>query len=185
MKLTGKHKIYLAVAGLGVMALILDRTVFAPEDARGGERENHQVQLNAPPEKAGTSRGGLVDTEPLSIPSKTASQVADHLRHIAASQSIRPEDIRDAFLPGKSWFSDDGVQASKFQNRNKLIGVILGAKQSYARIELLWKRDFEKQDRFVTVQIDDTLDEYILIFLDSNSAVFELESERVALHLKK
>lgn len=180
MKLTGKHKIYLVVAGLGVLALILDRTVFSPEDARGGEREVHQDQSTTPPVLVGTAQGGSVGTE-----APSTSQIADHLRHIAAERAIHPEDIRDAFHPGKSWFSDDSDQASNFLGRNKLIGVILGTERSYARFELLWKKaDVVKHNRFVTLHVGDTLDAYILISLDSDSVVFDLEGEQVTLHLK-
>lgn len=182
MTLTRTQRMYLAVLGLGVVALLLDKTVLAPAPAGGeqppGTEASDVGESGDETDHEGAAAGSVGATMgPLSV--------ADQLHILAEARTLDPNQIADAFEPSPRWFSDARENGAKtpdeiikeFKATYKLSGVLNNRGERMAMI-------LDPDDKLLVLPVGETLDLFKLAAVDDRSAVFERGSIRIVLSLK-
>ena len=174
MMLNGRQKVGMAVLAVGVMALVADRMYVLPTSAPASDRAVSGAEKRLP-----TARG----EDPAA--SEEASAVQTVTRKLEAAWSEKGlsfEAPRDLFsLPG-SWGRDPDRRPTDrpaargdadFIKTYKLEAIIVGEDGKHASIN----------DRLFC--LGDTLDDYTLVEIRSESVVFEREGRRIELWLER
>ena len=167
MALTKKQKVLVAVLGVGLGALVLDRTLLRPQ---GGPR-------GASAETADGDRttGSPRDNLPAEEPEKAG--VAQRLNELWPSRELNIAGARDPFSLPASWADgdDEGARrpkaAAEFLNVHRLTAVVIDGHRSRAFID----------DHFAS--IGDEIDGFELVEVEARSAVFERDGTQVTLWL--
>ena len=127
MKLTKSHKIYLSILGVGVCALVLDRSLGTSAPVGGPPSIAGRVQSpgNEPFRTEGGARAAAVSDSDKSISARLA-----RLQFVAGSSGV----LRDAFVPTSAWIGSDqreqpdrnaaAERVLKFQNSHILKGIV-------------------------------------------------------------
>jgi hypothetical protein len=169
MSLTKRQKTLSAVFLIGLVGLVVDRTILRPQ---GGPRAASAEPLSAAMGSAGSSSSG-----PLPEPAPPAT-VAQRLSQLAGGQPAGSEELRDPFslplswsdtLAGKEGRTTDAGGA--FARRHQFRAVAVRDGQSGALVD----------DSFLTP--GQSLDGYTLVSLGSRSALFERDGKQVMLQL--
>lgn len=180
MKLSRERKFFVAICGLAVVALVVDRTLLseaAADDASAADPASLLV-TNSPgttgprPSGAGTTRKGGETSSAAAISSLLAEMADRNRRQL--------EQTPDAFHPGAAWSAPDMSQP--------------GPPASDARVESFAKRKVTsivaggrgRAGAMVDgrmVYIGQSLDGFTLVSVDNQSAMFEGRSVQVRLSL--
>ena len=123
MKVTKEQKIYLGLLGLGLVAFLLDRTVFTPSAADGADLSDLLVTKSSA--TVAHLAGGVA--KPAASP--TSNPVAQKLAALSDSMHLSETNPRDAFTPGPSWVVKSPVLAADtktFEQKHHLDGVMVG-----------------------------------------------------------
>lgn len=175
MKLTRRQKTFLAVLGLGLTALIVDRTLLTPLSAAGDEvvvAEANELQAVAEQEQT------------ISEPNYSGSdkRLSDRLDAVWADRMFDPSSMRDAFGVPARWGEDrvpeaPGASAQpdvavEFMRAHTLKGVMLNEKGGCIRVDDLYLAQGEM------------LDGYTLVDIGEVSATFESDGRTVVLRLR-
>ena len=93
-----KTKVYIAIFGLAIAALMIDQVFLAPEDGIPQEAvAGAAAQYAATPAPESSSQSQSLETA-------TSEEVlADRLDDVYATRGRRPEPLRDVFVPAESW----------------------------------------------------------------------------------
>lgn len=197
MTLTKKHKIYLAVVGVGLCVVVLDRFVLDTDQASPAP-----AAAAAPATTAAPGAGAIGATIPSppgpgalaarpTRPAVTdpATSLSARLDAVADATAVDPLNVRDAFKPDPSWTvivpagvgaddSGDGQSGAKpseavqFQQQHRLIAVIGNATGGGAAVV-----DGKP------VVVGQRLGAFKLVAVNARSAVFESDNERAVLQL--
>jgi hypothetical protein len=187
--LTKQHKRYLAVLGLAVVALSVDRLFLA---GAGGDsaKDLYTIERDEADEPA--------PVEPTILESglKAENALGNRLLAIGASRSITPGATGDAFAAPASWelatptkrakdpAADD---RSRFDVRYRLVAVMLdrsGQGRDFVTIQgptTPAKPGVRGSNGRITLFLDDSVEGYRLVEIHGRAAVFEGLSGRVSL----
>jgi len=100
MALSRKHKILLAVVGMGALALVLDRTVLGkPQSAEAA------VETAAPGDAADTASTQAAEALAASQSGQALANLSDFAQRLAQNEHAQETSgsLRDAFAPPESW----------------------------------------------------------------------------------
>ncbi len=162
MKLTGERKVYAAILGLGLLALIVDRTFMQPQGARAD---------SAPPEPLLVAPKASPGAAPARrAPASAGPSLAERLK--SAAELLPAAPPKDAFDPNAS--SEDAsprgsTKAELFRQQHKLTAIVTTDKGGTALI------DGE------AIRVGQTLGEFTLVAISDEGAHFERDGERVTL----
>lgn len=169
MKFTRKQQLYMGILGLFLIGLIMDKTVFSPEEA--------SADLAPAPIPAVEPTSG----DALMVASEDGGQasprVSEQLRTIAHQRRLDFEHVKDAFYPSPKWFSNQPSggeesptrRADLFQFQHKLIAMLKMRGESFALIESTQAKGglVVKQ-----VKVGSELDGFTLISVNEYFAIF-------------
>lgn len=186
MKLTKQRQAYVAVLGLGLVGLVLDRTMLSPAGAEAAAEPAEATPVaEAEPQTAAAA----------SVPARPT--LADRLREVETAHGLSwgEERVRDAFRPSDAWRADlshtepaeavdPSVQvADLFRQKFRLHAVVTGPTGGLARLA----HDGGEE----MVKVGQVLDGIELVSLDARTATFrtagggeEFRLELVAPQLK-
>lgn len=166
MKLTRQRQAYLAVLGLGLLGLVLDRALLSPAGAEAA------AESLAPAETAEPDPLVLVTEPPPSRPT-----LAGRLREVERTYGFAwgEEQVRDAFRPSDSWRrslsqvettdEDPSAQVAElFRQKFRLQAVVTGPSGGIARLV------HEGGERML--KVGQTLDGVALVSVDARTATF-------------
>lgn len=190
MNITRKQQIYFAVLGLGLLALVFEKAILAPDSA-DGDTAPTTYRVNSDP-ASGTSSDRANPSHSSAIVDDSTVTVAEQLQHLAERQALEPAAIRDAFSPSKVWFSDDGDSGRKtidqiareFKANNQLLGVLFSRGQSKAMM-LTPDPEYPDEQKRIVLPVGDSIDLFKLVKVDERSAIFERGSFQILLELKQ
>ena len=190
MKLNRKQQVYIAILGVGLGSLILDKTLLSPQEADGNASlAPHVVVEGTAPsqEKHDVSAGRQSGT-----PYLTYLTVGMRLERFVEEGRIDHLRMRDAFLPSASWISDfesredsdsPESKAAEFTANYRLIGVYSSQGSRYAIIEGDKDNDGDK-DNFI-LAIDQEIDGFKLVSVVDGLAVLQNQELTVVLELQE
>lgn len=194
MKLNRKQQVYIAILGVGLGSLILDKTLLSPQEADGNASlAPHVVVEGTAPsqEKHDVSAGRQSGT-----PSQTYLTVGMRLERFVEEGRVDHLRMRDAFLPSASWISDfesredsdsPESKAAEFTANYRLIGVYSSQGSRYAiigRKKGAGQRGDSKKGN-VILAVDEEIDGFRLISVDDHLAVLQNQELTVVLKLEK
>jgi hypothetical protein len=169
MSLSKRQKTLSAVFLIGLVALVVDRTILRPQ---GGPRAASADPLPASVGSAGSSSN-------LSAPPQTPpATVAQRLNKLTGSQEAGSEELRDPFSLPPFWSDttagNEGRTADAgggFARRHQFRAMAVRQGQSGALVD----------DSFLVP--GQALDGFTLVSVGSRSALFERDGKQVILHL--
>jgi hypothetical protein len=184
MTLTRSRKIVLAVLGVAVAALLVDRLALAPS-ASGPK----QAQARPTP-GGGTAEVQAAPSPAAATPSATETDpaLAERLEATAERFQLDPEALRDGFIPAQAWLEElvepvpeaapDPVEpqaspAEQFAEQHTLTSVILTSGGGSAVID------------GKVVPVGQAIDGFTLVRLTRSSAVFAADGAEVELRLRR
>ena len=172
MTLTKSQRVYVAIMVIGVVALLIDRTLLQPEPAQASALQyaispstRDPVDLEAP-----RSEG----------PAPRQVAIARKLEQIAEQRGLDPTGVIDAFRPSPMWLAlgevpvapvETGLLAERFRKGHTLTAVMGSGDQGWAIVDGR------------TLFIGRVLDGFTLISVGQRSAVLESGDTRVVLTL--
>ncbi len=167
MSLSKRQRILVAVFGIGVVALVADRTVFRPS---GGPQA-------ASAERRPVSTAGPGPAAPVPVTEqKPPATVAQRLDNLVAGKDVGSEELRDPFSLPPSWSDITGAKPQTpvdptggFARRHQLKAVVVREGQSSALVD----------DSFL--RAGQSLDGFTLVVIGPRSALFERDGLRVML----
>lgn len=190
MKLNRKQQVYIGILALGVIAILLDKTLFAPQEAEGGALPVR----NAAPQVTAATQGMpdvITDVVP-ATPTPAYSTVGMRLARFVEEGKVNPLQMRDAFLPSPAWISafdsrgsldSPSTKAADFSLKYRLIGVYSSQGSRYAIIEGDKDNDGDKDDFILS--INEEIDGFKLISVDDRLAVLQNQELKVVLKLQE
>ncbi len=168
MHLTKRQKSFLAVFFLGLVALVVDRTILRPQ---GGPKAASADGLQTGP-SAETSGNGLIHER------TQKRSAAERLDNLWPDPNTDFAQVRNPFTLPPSWFDNVRSAAGQmadpvavFISRHTLAAVVIDGRESYALVD----------DQFLAPGQD--LDGFVLISIGDRSAVFERDGKRASLEL--
>jgi len=198
MNLTKRNKMLIAIFGVGLIALVVDRTVLrpggGPRSASADSAETYAVTQNLPFAGAdvrapgGAPRGTplaerLAHLEPRDEIAPAAPRPSGRSANQGAGEGTpEPQDalalMRNPFLLPSSWLrGSDMVEAptsdlvARFLRTHHLAGVVRNGRECHALVD----------EQFLAV--GQVLDGFTLVALGDRSAVFERDGIRAVLEL--
>ena len=189
MKLSKRHKVCIAVLGLAVCGLVIDRTLLQDSGVTG-------------PRKAAAAGAGVERTVPppptadrsrqTTPPGSSAdASVAERLAALAATHRLDPTQAKDAFQLRTAWdlkATAEGapdprdVRAKKFTETHTLEEVTVSGDRRIAAVNGQWVSIGQKLDDFKLIAVDLGSD---VPTKTSGSATFEYKGKRVVLKLRR
>jgi len=168
MNLSKRQKTFLAVFFLGLVALVVDRTILRPQ---GGPKSASADSLL-------TSQSAIPSGNSPSNDKAQRRGAAERLNNLWPDPNADFAQMRNPFTLPLSWFDNvgrDGVQmldpVAVFVSRHLLTAVVLDGRESYALVD----------DQFLIP--GQCLDGFELISVGDRSAVFERDGRRASLEL--
>lgn len=170
MKTTRRQKSLIAVFLIGLVALVVDRTLLRPQggaaaasaDADGSLGESVVLMDNVP----------VLEEEP------PEPRLAERLSQLSTKDSVDFEQMRDAFSLPAPWFGDTTASTQavmgpveRFARTHRLTAVVVDGQDSYVLID----------DRFLG--LGQQIDGFVLASVGDRRAVFERDGERACLEL--
>lgn len=171
MNLTKRHKVFLAVFLVGLVALAADRTILRPA---GGPR----AASADPAEVYAVAQTLPADGVPALEDPSARTGLAERLAGLGSQKPLDFEQTRNPFALPPSWFGEPNatgepvpVLVVRFVKAHQLGAVVMNGSQAGALVD----------DRFlVPGQI---LDGFTLVCVGDRSATFECEGMRAVLEL--
>lgn len=178
MTLTKSQKVYVAILVIGVVALVIDRTLLQPEQAAAGAASALQYAISPStrvrvPDDPGSPRS--------EGPAPRQVAIARKLEQIAEQRGLDPTGVVDAFRPSPMWLAlsetpvAPAVQveslADRFRKAHTLTAVMGSGDQGWAIVDGR------------TLFIGRVLDGFTLVSVGQRSAVLESGDARVVLTL--
>lgn len=184
MKLNRKQQIYIAILVLGLIAILLDKTLLSPQEAEGDAAQARNVA----PEATATARGehDVAADKQSATPMPSYLTVGMRLARFVEEGRVDPLRMRDAFLPSPAWISDfesrggpasPGSKAEEFTAKYRLLGVYSSQGSRFAIID--------GDEGNVILAIDQEVDGFKLISVDDRLAVLQNQEVTVVLKLKE
>jgi hypothetical protein len=161
MKITNKHKVYVAVVGAGIAALLIDRAYFSPTAALAAP----DLLIHSAPQPDVLNN---FDTATLS-----AGTIAGKLKSIPQPNM---DEITDAFAPSREWANSAQPSTNRlgeFETSHKLSAVLASHNGGGAIIN----------GQFV--KLGQTIDGFTLISINRQSAEFSSKTRKVTLSLDR
>ena len=165
MNLTQRQKTLLAVVLVGLVGLVVDRTILRPQG--GPQAASAEAATDAP------AAGAAPDQN-----TPARRPLAERLNDLLAGAPSGPNDVRDPFCLPATWSGTGGVAAERAPDA---VRVFLGKHQLKAVLI---------QGGVSCAQVDDSylspgeyLDGFKLISVDQRSAVFECQGKQAVLEL--
>jgi len=183
MKLTRAQQVYLGVLGLGLVALLLDKTVLAPARVGGAAPPPPPVAIDTAQDPVKAGAGGA-DTR--------AVAVADRLRAVASRRAVDPAVVADAFHPSEPWLginaagpaeSTQDKAVREFQATYRLVGLMAVDGRDQAIVEDQMAKARGEKSTFV-VYVGDSLGLFRLVSIDDHEAVFSMGDLVVVLRIR-
>lgn len=170
MDLTKRQRMLSAVFLVGLVGLVVDRTILRPQ---GGPQAASASPAREPPAAL-----------PAAVPEaeKTAGpvSVADRLNRLAAGTRGSADEVRDPFVLPFSWSDSTGAGGERlpdsvlaFVQKHRLRAVVMQEGRHCALLD--------ESDRFLAP--GDVLDGFRLVAVTPGSAVFESQGKRATLDL--
>jgi len=176
MTLTKSQKVYVAILVIGVVALVIDRTLLQPEQAAAGAASVLQYAIS-PSTRVSDDPGSPRSEGP--APRQVA--IARRLEQIAEQRGLDPTGVVDAFRPSPMWRALGETPAGpaaqvesladRFRKAHMLTAVMGSGDQGWAIVDGR------------TLFIGRVLDGFTLVSVGSRSAVLESGDARVVLTL--
>ena len=190
MNLTHKQKLYFGILGLGLLVLTLDRTVFSPDTADATESSSPATSTVGSVNLGGAGSNQANPGFSSELHDDHTLTVSQQLRQLADRRTDDNQDKRDAFLPSKAWFSDDGSPdritpdqiIREFKDRNQLIGVLFSKGQSKAMMSIT-NPDSSVNSKRILLAVGDSIDLFKLIRVDERTALFERGSIQIVVEV--
>ncbi|MHC4992902.1 MAG: hypothetical protein ACYTGC_18165 [Planctomycetota bacterium] len=137
MSKSSKKQLYFSILGLCGIALLADRTLFAPSEAAADDAISVASQGT---DVAVESVPDLVVTERRATP---AEELAARLESVVAMHELQLSDINDAFSTPRTWLPAETVVALEprtsngelFRSQHRLTAVMAGSDSGYAIID--------------------------------------------------
>ena len=181
MKLSRERKVFVLICALALVALLVDRTMLG-EAAAGdaGAGDPSALLVTSTGAAAGPARGSSSGSNRAGQPAPSAAAISDMLAQMAERNRRLLEQTPDAFQPGAGWSVPDlaqpatpvaDVRVETFAKR-KLTSLIAGGRGKGGAM-------VEGQ----MVHVGQSLDGFVLVSVDGQSAVFEGRAARVRLSL--
>ncbi len=175
MTLTKIQKVYVAIMVIGLVALLIDRTLLQPEQATAGAAAALQYAIS--PSTRSPDDPGSPQSEG---PAPRQVAIARKLEQVAEQRGLDPTGVIDAFRPSPMWLQlrevpVDDVQAEllveRFRKAHTLAAVMGSGDEGWAIVDGR------------TLFIGRVLDGFTLISVGQRSAVLESGDARVVLTL--
>jgi hypothetical protein len=167
---TPKRKIYLAILGLGLVALGIDRLFVLP--GRAAARPAAVDEATGPPEVPAPERPAGDASGPAAGARVT---IADRLDALADLHEYDLTNLPNAFAPSSDWFATEAAPrvstASRFRQEHTLNAVMGSEGDGYAIIN------------GKSLFIGHVIDGFMLVEVRQRSAVLECQGTRVELTL--
>ena len=169
MSFTGRQKTFLAIFFIGLVALVVDRTVLRPQGAPGAASADsfHPSDDSILP----------LDNIPV-LEGQVRQNVVERLDRMWSEGGADFERMRDPFSLPASWLDNvaaDGQKmpdpAALFARRHKLQAVVMDGDQSYALVD----------DQFLVP--GQVIGGFVLLSVGDRSAVFQGGGKQVVLEL--
>jgi len=167
MTLTKRNKVLFSIFGLGLIALVADRTILRPQ---GGPASASASQS----ETSGQSSSGALTPEQ----QQPEVDMADRLNVLWSGQTPDFEQVRNPFSLPQAWFETGGAAEEKlpdavrgFMRTHRLTAIGVQNGESYILVD----------DRFLVS--GGHLDGFTLISVGDRSAVFERDGRQAVLEL--
>ena len=184
MKLSKRQKVCIAVLGLALCGLVIDRTLLQDGGATGPDQAaaagtGAESAASLPPAAA-------VRLETAPPASSTESPVAKRLATLAATRRLDPAQAKDAFKLRKTWklkvIPEDApdprdIRAEKFVKEHTLEAVMVSGRLGSAAVNGQWVSVGEQLDGFQLIAVTQGSRD------TPGSATFEFEERRVVLRL--
>jgi hypothetical protein len=168
MNLTQRQKTLLAVVLVGLVGLVVDRTILRPQ---GGPQA-----ASAAAAEAGTDARAAKAAPDPNTPARRP--LAERLNDLLAGGPSGPNDVRDPFCLPATWSGTGGVAPEKtpdavrvFLAKHQLKAVLIQGGASCAQVD----------DNYLSP--GEYLDGFKLIRVDQRSAVFERQEKQAVLEL--
>jgi hypothetical protein len=170
MSMTKRQKTFLAIFSIGLVALIVDRTILRPQ---GGPSAASASSL------AGSAESVLPsDNIPALTDEPQSPPLAERLNSLWSGQEADTEQVRDPFALPPSWSDTGGANgttisdaAAAFVSGHQLTAVVIDGRESYALVN----------DQFLVP--GQGIDGFKLISVGARSAIFEHGGTRATLEL--
>ncbi len=175
MTLTKAQRVYVAIMVIGLVALLIDRTLLQPEQATAGAAAALQYPISPStrsPDDPGSPRS--------EGPAPRQVAIARKLEQIAQQRGLDPTGVIDAFRPSPMWLAlgevpvapvETGLLAERFRKAHTLTAVMGSGDQGCAIVDGR------------TLFIGRVMDGFTLISVGQRSAVLESGDTRVVLTL--
>jgi hypothetical protein len=165
MKLNAKQKSVAVVLALCGAALVLDRTLFAPDDAGAAPAP----PAAATPAPSGGASSPASDRTAAEAATSRRTALAARLAAMAKERGIDASNAPDAFVPSPAWQPVEPVSggieadlaAEEFRRRHTLTAVMALADRGACVIDGR------------SVQVGQSIDGYTLLAVQPRSAIFE------------
>ncbi len=169
MNITGRQKKLLTILLMGLVSLVVDRTILRPQGGPGAASAEalHPSDQSVP----------LADNIPV-LEGERKQGMAERLNTIWPAAGTDFTQMRDPFSLPASW-SDNGDgsgragadAAATFLGTHKLTAVVIDGRESYAVLD----------DRFLVP--GQSVDGFVLVSVGDRSAVFERDGRQITLEL--
>ncbi|MBT8484520.1 MAG: hypothetical protein HKO59_00475 [Phycisphaerales bacterium] len=172
MQLSRRQKSFGTIAGLCVVALLVDRLFLAPSGATAAGDSTPDTATTTPPSPLPAV------TAPPARNSKHV--IAEKLDRLAETEQLDPDNVRDAFLIPEGWIPEtpefitpveQGSAAAEFLAAHRLNAVMANSRGGYAIID--GKR----------LRAGEQLDGFTLVDVRARSAILERDGIRIELSL--
>jgi hypothetical protein len=177
MTLTKSQKVYVAIMVIGLVALLIDRTMLQPEQAAADAASALQYAISPSTSSAGPEDPGSPRSEG---PAPRQVAIARKLEQIAEQRGLDPTGVIDAFRPSPRWLAVGEVPvapakpellAERFRKAHTLTAVMGSGDQGWAIVDGR------------TLLIGRVLDGFTLVSVERRSAILESGDARVVLSL--
>jgi hypothetical protein len=178
MKLTRERKFYAIICALALVALVVDRTMLS--EASAGETGGDAAALLVGGAGSGGTRGASANPARTASAAPSAAAISDMLAQMAERNRRLLEQTPNAFQAGSGWSGADlaqpapatiDVRVETFAKR-KLTSLVAGGRGKGGAM-------VDGQ----MVHVGQSLDGFMLVAVDGQSALFEGRSVRVRLSL--
>jgi hypothetical protein len=189
MKISRERKVFVLICALALVALVVDRTMLSEAsggDAGAGDPSALLVRGTGTGTGAGTgafadpARGASTRTSRANQPAPSAAAISEMLAQMGERNRRLLEQTPDAFQPGAGWSVPDlaqptepvaDVRVETFAKR-KLTSLVAGGRGKGGAM-------VDGQ----MVHVGQSLDGFVLVSVDGQSAVFDGRAARVRLSL--
>ena len=179
-----KRNLYIAVLGLGLIAVAADQLFVLPDEASAGRPSGPITVTPAVPATTGAVAAPVelaLDTGATDPLAAARVAIADRLDKVAQREGVDPTNVRDAFAPPAAWLQRDTgptgptgptrSSAEQFREAHRLNAVMASGRDSSVIIDGR------------TLYIGQELDGFTLVVVRARSAVLVSKRETVELTL--